>query len=747
LKPFQTFTPLGLTATLVVIPAQFMSALPAPTISQMAKKITVLVKAIDGNGNNTFGSGVIIKRQGNTYTLLSARHVLNKGFTGRKIRANDGQEYAIDPGKIRLFPKNIDLAVVEFTSTANYPVADVGSSAAVTEGSSIFVAGFPAPTGTIENSTYMFRKGDVVANSTIGVNRKGYGMIYTANTLPGMSGGGVFDEKGKLVAVHGQGDVDSKFVGDSSNPDIRFKTGNDLGIPIDIFVANAGSVLVDTGLTVPTVVAAAPKASDYYVSATNKKEEENYQGAIDDYTKAIALDPKFAKAYNDRGLMKSQLNRKNEALTDITQAIQLDPNLVEAYLNRANLSFVSNPQQAITDAKKALAIKPQEAEAYLSLSFSYLTLKDSKNAILALEQGVQIVSSEDKAFLMLMRMILNSRGNDLVGMKKSARDIIDLKSSTLDHKALGAYFLVISGEEQEAKSVAKKLIVEYPRSATPNWTAGTLELFSSIKNSGVQDAFKKAAPYYEKAILADQRSDLGYSARQITRQLLGNLTGSLADANKVLQISPKKPVAYFNRGIVNWEMGKFQAALVDFNQAIKLHQPILTAKSEDDDEIELNKNIYYYRGATYEKLNKYSQALSDYTVAVQENGAKDSLVGVKIGFGFSKNKLKRTAKYQNYSSNRSGIISDMNFYSVLASRGKMKIKLGNKVGGMQDLNQAVKVKSGPSAYFQRGLVRLKDGDKAGAIADLQIALIKAKEAKIPKNIQVIQAELRKLGIS
>jgi Trypsin-like peptidase domain/Tetratricopeptide repeat len=333
------------------------------------------VKAIDSNGSPTFGSGIIIKKQGNTYTLLSARHVLNKGFTERKIKTNDGKEYAIDSRKIRLFPNNIDLAVVEFSSTTNYPIADIGSSATVTEGSNIYVAGFPAPTGTIESPTYMFRKGDVVANSIIGVNRKGYGMIYTANTLPGMSGGGVFDEKGKLVAIHGQGDVDSKFVGDSSNPDIRFKTGNDLGIPIDIFVANAASVLVDPGRTVPTVVAAAPKASDYYVSATNKKEEENYQGAIADYTKAIALDPKFAKAYNDRSLIYIYLKRNNEALADVNQAIQLDPNLAEAYGNRANIYIKSNPQQAIADVKKVLTINPKNSDAYLSLAFIYSSPK------------------------------------------------------------------------------------------------------------------------------------------------------------------------------------------------------------------------------------------------------------------------------------------------------------------------------------------------------------------------------------
>jgi tetratricopeptide (TPR) repeat protein len=746
LKPFQTLTVIGLTTTIVVAPVQLLSALPAPTISQMAKKITVLVRATNESGQPAYGSGVIIKRQGNTYTLLSARHVLSKGFTDRKIKTADNQEHPIDPRKIRLFPKNIDLAVVEFTSTINYPVAQIGTSVSVVEGSNIYVSGFPAPTGTIENPTYMFRKGDVVANSILGVNKKGYGMIYTANTLPGMSGGGVFDESGKLVAIHGQGDIDSKFVGDSSNPDIRFKTGNDLGIPIDIFVANAASVLVDPGRPVSVLAAAPPKASDYYVSATNKREEENYQGAIADYTKAIALDPKFAKAYNDRSSVYFYLKRNNEAIADVNQAIQLDPNLVEAYGNRANIYLKSNPQQAIIDAKKALTISPKNADAYFTLAFIYVSLNDSKNAILTLDQSIQMVLPEEKDLLLLTRMIYKVKANDVVGVQRDAREIINFKASSLGNKVLATYFLLINGGYEEAKNTTKKIILENPGSALPNWLGGIIEVLSA-KDLSIQDAFKKGAPYFEKSVSADPFSDVGYSARQISRQFFGDLPGALSDANKALQISPKKPVLYFNRGVVNWELGKFPAALTDFNQAITLHQPIFALKNDDEDEIEFSKLAHYYRGAAYEKLNKYSQALSDYTIAVQDNGAKDSLAGVKVGLVVSKNKLKQAGKYQDFVSNRSGIVSNMNFYSVLASQGRMKIRLGNKSGGLADLDQAVKVKTGPSAYYQRGLVRLANGDKAGAIADLRIALTRAKEFRNPKNIQVIQAELRKLGIS
>jgi tetratricopeptide (TPR) repeat protein len=741
LKPFYHLTTLGLTTALVATPYHWVSALPAPTISQIAKKITVKITAINRDGTATYGSGVIIKRQGATYTLLSARHVLSKSFRNHKVKTSDNQEHTIDPQKIRVFAKNIDLAVVEFNSPATYPVVELGSSSTIVEGSSIFVAGFPAPTQTIESPAYMFRKGDVVANSVSGLNRDGYGMIYTANTLPGMSGGGVFDENGKLVAIHGQGDIDSKFVGDSSNPNVRFKTGNDLGIPIDTYIANAASVAIDTGRSAPVVSTAPPKASDFYVAATNKKEKEDYSGAIADYTKAIQLDPKFAKAYNERGLVYQILKQDKNALADFDRAIQIKPDLAEAYSNRATFYLSSNPQKSLDDAKQVVAIKPKDPQSYVLLSIIYFNLKDPSSAIETLREGEKNVTTEERYSLLFWKMLYLSTTKNSPEVIKAAREIIEFKASTIAVKGIAIYFLMFNGQNNEANRELDKLIVEKPKDALPQWLRGLSVVFSSVNNNlSSQEKILVAAPYFEKSILADPRSDIGYSARQIVRQISGDLPGALADANKALNLKPNQPLLYQNRGVAYWELGNFQAALADFNRAIELEQPILAKSKSDNDEIDRNKIFHYYRGATYERLKKYQQALSDYEFAVQDNGNKDDLTGIAMG-------MITSNKKSDFIYNRTGISNNMQFYSVLASRGRVKLLLGDKKGGLADLDLAVKVKAGPSAYYQRALTRRDAGDKAGAIADLKVALEKAKEYKFAKNIQTIVAELKKLGVS
>ena len=50
-----------------------------------------------------------------------------------------------------------------------------------------------------------------------------------------------------------------------------------------------------------------------------------YQEAIEAYTKAIELDPKYAVAYYGRGLIYVVLGDYRQAIRDYDKAIELDP--------------------------------------------------------------------------------------------------------------------------------------------------------------------------------------------------------------------------------------------------------------------------------------------------------------------------------------------------------------------------------------------------------------------------------------
>ena len=63
--------------------------------------------------------------------------------------------------------------------------------------------------------------------------------------------------------------------------------------------------------------------SKYRESGNIKYNSEDYQGAISDYTKAIEINPKEAKAYCNRGSAKNVLKDYSGAISDYTKAIEL----------------------------------------------------------------------------------------------------------------------------------------------------------------------------------------------------------------------------------------------------------------------------------------------------------------------------------------------------------------------------------------------------------------------------------------
>lgn len=271
-----------------------MTAESAPEIANIAKAITVKISE-----PNSQGSGVIIQHQGDVYTVLTAAHVLKTQNVPYTIATSDGKKYQIVNNSLHLATTNIDLAVVKFRARANYPTAKLGDCNLLTEGMNVYVAEYPAPTITTTDSVFVFRAGTVSAN-TNKVFAKGYSLVYSNDTLPGMSGGAVLNQVGELIAIHGRGDREV-----NSQGEFGAKTGFNLGIPIQRFAAIASNLGINLSQKVALIPKnAVPKADDYYITAWQKVSDRDYRAALKDFDRCIQIQPNYVVAYNDRGLIK-----------------------------------------------------------------------------------------------------------------------------------------------------------------------------------------------------------------------------------------------------------------------------------------------------------------------------------------------------------------------------------------------------------------------------------------------------------
>ena len=95
-------------------------------------------------------------------------------------------------------------------------------------------------------------------------------------------------------------------------------------------------------------------AEEYFYSAFAKDDLGDYTGAIQDYNKAIELDPDLAMAYNNRGKAKISLGDNRGAIQDLNKMIELNPYDAKAYNNRGTCKYIlSDKYGGCLDLSKA----------------------------------------------------------------------------------------------------------------------------------------------------------------------------------------------------------------------------------------------------------------------------------------------------------------------------------------------------------------------------------------------------------
>jgi hypothetical protein len=134
--------------------------------------------------------------------VLTANHVVNKaGYGLYEIITHDGQKYPMESARPL---EKLDLALVKFTSSKNYPIAKIANSQTVKEGETVYNSGFPIP--SISNSqqrNYFFSPPAQITSRGRGENL-GYDLFFSGSPRPGMSGGPILNDQGEVIGIYGK---------------------------------------------------------------------------------------------------------------------------------------------------------------------------------------------------------------------------------------------------------------------------------------------------------------------------------------------------------------------------------------------------------------------------------------------------------------------------------------------------------------------------------------------------------------
>ncbi|KAJ1678887.1 Palmitoyl-protein thioesterase 1, partial [Spiromyces aspiralis] len=96
---------------------------------------------------------------------------------------------------------------------------------------------------------------------------------------------------------------------------------------------------------------------------------KKYTEAMEEYTKAIELNPSIPSYYTNRALCHIRLESYGGAILDADKALELDPNLAKAYYRRASAHMALGKfQEAKKDYTEVVRLEPNDKLAKLRLS-------------------------------------------------------------------------------------------------------------------------------------------------------------------------------------------------------------------------------------------------------------------------------------------------------------------------------------------------------------------------------------------
>jgi len=132
-------------------------------------------------------------------------------------------------------------------------------------------------------------------------------------------------------------------------------------------------------------------AEAYAYRARSYNNKSYYDDAIPDASIAIQLNPQLAIAYYARGYAYSNKKLYNRAIADYTEAIKLDPNFENAYFNRG-LAYTYNKEydRAIADTTEGIRLNPNNAMAYYNRGVLYTEKKEYDRAVADYEAALKI---------------------------------------------------------------------------------------------------------------------------------------------------------------------------------------------------------------------------------------------------------------------------------------------------------------------------------------------------------------------
>lgn len=165
----------------------------------------------------------------------------------------------------------------------------------------------------------------------------------------------------------------------------------------------------------------------------------NYRAAIEDFDRAIALNPGIARGWNFKGMALAQTNQIDSAAVCFERALTIDPEFASALSNRGGVRLSrGDTSGAVEDLTKALTRDPRLWGALTNRALAYQILGQHENAIADLNRALQLKPNDPSNFI-----YRHALGVELLAVQRNAEAArafdLAIASSPAGNPSLGIY--------------------------------------------------------------------------------------------------------------------------------------------------------------------------------------------------------------------------------------------------------------------------------------------------------------------
>jgi tetratricopeptide (TPR) repeat protein len=253
------------------------------------------------------------------------------------------------------------------------------------------------------------------------------------------------------------------------------------------------------------------------------------------FEQALRIDPGYASAYNNLGLISARAGDAREAVRQYEEALRFQPDLTDARNNLgAALLTMGRVQDAIGQYEEALRLKPDEAEVHDNLGNALVRAGELEEAIGQYREVVRLQPNNREA-----------------------------------HYNIGE-ILIAQGRIPEA-------IEQYEQALRidPNYAEAHDKLGNALAQSG---RLEDAIAHFEQAVRLEPESATAHNGLANALVLEGKIKEAIPHYEQALRINPGSATTHYNLGVAWERVGRVQEAKEHYEQALKFKPDLAAAR-------------------------------------------------------------------------------------------------------------------------------------------------------------------------